>query len=216
MEELTRNTGKMTNIYLADTAFLDSDEVFSDALDKVSSFRREKVLKYRFRKDRNLSLLAGLLLDRGLSAYGLSEKDSVFEVSEKGKPYLKDHPEIFFSLSHSGTRAAAVFSDRPCGIDIEKIEGDESELAKRFFHEEEYRYLRSLEDVQKRTADFYRIWTAKESYLKMLGTGLSVPLDSFEIRLDTGRPILYEDGEKKEIFFTEIPVMGYSLDLCLQ
>ena len=51
-------------------------------------------------------------------------------------------------------------------------------IAKRFFSENEYKYI--LESESQGNA-FYEIWTKKEAYVKFLGTGLSTPLSSFDV-----------------------------------
>ncbi|MCK5519516.1 MAG: 4'-phosphopantetheinyl transferase superfamily protein [Candidatus Marinimicrobia bacterium] len=91
-----------------------------------------------------------------------------------GKPYLDNYPDIHFNLSHSGNAIALLFSQKPCGIDIENLKKRHSEekLVKRFFHKDEVdRYFEATSE-KERTNYFFRIWTLKEAYLKAIGTGI--------------------------------------------
>jgi len=67
-------------------------------------------------------------------------------------------------------------------------------LARRFFSDAERSGLDSVED-DRRTVAFYRVWTAKEAYLKARGLGLSLPLCSFDVALRSGEPTRLMAGE---------------------
>ena len=96
-------------------------------------------------------------------------------VSEKGKPFLKNH-DFHFNLSHSNGYVVCAFGSVPCGIDIQKEKEDRSNIARIFFTESEYAL------VQKYGVSmFTRIWALKESYVKYKGEGLSLPLKSFQV-----------------------------------
>ena len=71
-------------------------------INALSSDRRGKAARYLFERDQKLCLAAGVLLDRGLQAYGLRENGVHIVPNQNGKPCLADHPTIHFSLSHSG------------------------------------------------------------------------------------------------------------------
>ena len=98
--------------YYYDVSALSSAERFEQALASLPwEERREKILRYRFEKDRRLSLGAGLL-----AAYALREagaEDLALQTGEYGKPELLFYPNIRFNLSHSGTLAVCAVSDRP-------------------------------------------------------------------------------------------------------
>lgn len=206
------------DIYYLNVEFLNDDDIFNKNLEQMSEYRQRKINAFRFRKDKNLSLGAGILIDRGLEKYGLSESKMKIITGKNGKPYFADSPEIFFSISHSGSMAAAAFSENEIGCDIEKIAVHDLSIAKRFFTEKENDFIISAPDEAEMQCRFVRVWTLKESYIKATGHGMSLPLNSFEIIPST---VISEDlslslstGGKTYRFqeFGEIP--DYCLAVC--
>lgn len=166
---------------------------------RLSAGRREKIKSRRFEKDKLQALGAGLLLDFGLKEYGLREAGVAMAYGGNGKPYLADYPDIHFNLSHSGSMAMAVFSDREAGCDVERVQEARMSVARRFFTEEEYVLLESLKAEGERDGVFARLWTLKESFLKVTGEGMRMPLDSFSVCLDGARPqvrLVSRDGRR--------------------
>ena len=90
--------------------------------------------------------------------------------TECGKPYFRDLP-IKFSISHSKSRVVLALSDREIGVDIQHISPRGTDVAKRFFTEDEVAY------IGDDTVRFYEIWTKKEAYSKWQGKGLAENLD---------------------------------------
>lgn len=121
------------------------------------------------------ALLAEMLIEAGLPA-------SPVKKDENGRPYIDGNdrsPRFDFSLSHAGRHIAVALavseneSEQPrVGIDVEipheRI--SKEKLAGRFFSSRE---KARLEKYGYSDAEFLRIWTRKESYLKFVGTGLS-------------------------------------------
>lgn len=97
-----------------------------------------------------------------------------FGYLEHGKPYIEGFESYKFSVSHSGGCAAFIDSSEDIGIDIQLIQG-ENRYAARFFTENEQLY------AKRSDAAFFEVWTRKEAYVKMLGTGLSHGLRSFDV-----------------------------------
>lgn len=93
-----------------------------------------------------------------------------------GKPCLDDRFKgLQFSTSYSHNRV--VFAAGLCnqlGVDIESIRHDYTlmNIAERFFYPEEWSYIRGLPDHEQ-YPEFFRLWTGKEAYVKMIGTGFS-------------------------------------------
>ena len=76
-------------------------------------------------------------------------------------------------------------------------------IARRFFHPEEYRYL---EQLGFSTEAFFSLWTAKESYVKYTGEGISSLYSSFS-SVEAGKLA----GEINGIKYRHFPIKeGYS------
>jgi 4'-phosphopantetheinyl transferase len=112
-----------------------------------------------------------------------------FCYNKQGKPRLADaDSRLRFNLSHSGALAAcAVALDCEVGVDIEQIHRmpDMFDIARRFFGADECADLESVADEEQEPA-FFNCWTRKEAYIKAIGGGLSIPLDSFRVSLLPG------------------------------
>lgn len=94
-----------------------------------------------------------------------------FTRNAHGKPSLCGAPP-FFSLSHTGGRTFAAFSDADVGLDAE-WRGRPIPLA----------VLRRLSEAE-REEDFFRLWTAKEAFVKYLGGSLAALLPA--LRFERG------------------------------
>lgn len=101
--------------------------------------------------------------------------------NNRGKPYIKGLPEeMFISVTTADEVMVVVFSDKPVGIDGERLtrfENDRREkkpdyinLAERFFTGEEAEYVR---DGAVEGEQFAQVWVRKEAYVKYTGKGLS-------------------------------------------
>lgn len=131
--------------------------------------RQNKIARYRFEKDKLLSLAAGLLIRRAIG-------ESPIFFGEHDKPYAESG--VFFSVSHSGRVAAIATDDAEVGLDIEQLP-DESRLkiADRFYHPREREYVKGSQDPCRA---FCEIWARKEAVLKMTGEGISTDLTAFD------------------------------------
>ena len=109
-----------------------------------------------------------------------------FDVAEHGKPHLAGthaRAALQFNLSHSGDRGLVGWANgRRLGVDIEvwRPLGDEAALVRRFFSPAENAAYEALAPTE-RTRGFFECWTRKEAYIKAVGRGLGLPLDSFDV-----------------------------------
>lgn len=148
---------KFYDLYIADTDILYNDDIFSSLYNMISEFRQNKIDSFKFRKDKNLSLAASLLLEKIIPV-----SNPKYKLSETGKPYFKNI-NLFFSISHSGTKALCAFSNIECGCDIEFIHDINFDIAKKYFSSSEYD---EIVHSKNPTLTFFKLWTAKEAYIK--------------------------------------------------
>ncbi len=209
----------MINTYYADIRCLENETLFREKVKQLSPYRQQKIAILRNDRDRNRSLGAGLLLDHGLAVYGLQERSVEYDIGQWGKPALKYHPEICFSLSHSGDYAICTIGDRPVGNDIEHVREGRLKVANRFFAEEELAWLYEAETEEERTGRMFRLWTMKESFLKVIGRGMSLSLKDFVIRMDeeSGRARVRHSFDAKYYYMREYgEIDGYCTAVCAQ
>ncbi len=126
---------------------------------------------------------------------GIKNSEIVFEKGKHGKPYIKRYPNFHYNISHTRNAIAVVVSDNPVGIDIEKIRKAELQIANSFFTKTEQEYINEFSS--KADKRFYKIWTKKEAYIKYIGKGLLMPLNSFNTLDETISQQLqtFEKGE---------------------
>ena len=136
--------------------------------------------------------IAGLNLCKEMISKYFGTDDPHFLLNDYGKPYI-DKEGVYFNISHSKGRVACAVSDTPVGIDIEKLteknDTDIKNFAKRYFVENE---IALLEKENYSSLAFYKIWTGKEAYSKMLGSALSknLKIDTTVLNIET-----YVEGE---------------------
>jgi len=195
--------------------FID-DNTINQLLSYIPKEKREQVKRFHFIEDVKRTLYGDLMV-RYLACdkLKLSNSQIIFCKNEFGKPFLKDHADFYFNISHSGDWVVCAIGKREVGIDIEQIKPVDISIAKRFFTEIEYKDLMRIPE-RFRVERFYNFWTMKESYIKYKGEGLSIPLNSFHVPLESGGldnlPYLYfsqpllDTGYKLSIYSEDGPV----------
>ena len=89
-----------------------------------------------------------------------------------GKPFY-ENSDIYFNKSHTKDLSVAIIDNKSCGIDIEKIRAFNELMANKICSNEE---INILSNISNKDYYFTLLWVLKESYLKCIGIGLSVPM----------------------------------------
>jgi 4'-phosphopantetheinyl transferase len=197
--------------------------------------RQERIKRLSHAGVAKKKVLSGIFLQYGLSkTLDMDIKDIRYGYGPQGKPYLdcgiknnqcggvlqeKPHMEgegkrLEFNLSHSGKYAVLAVSDQPVGIDVERMKKNRLSVAKRCFCPEEYEDILQAGDEWERNIRFLEYWTMKEAYVKRIGEGLRIPLNSFRIlREDNGLSTV--EGEDDLWFATGFLEQGsYGVSVC--
>ena len=199
----------MVKTYILDVRPLSDGGKFEKYLAAVSDYRRNKVKSLNNKMAACLSLGVGFLMDFALGEYNLHEKDISLCFNEYGKPYISGRDGIFFSLSHSGSLAVCSAADFEVGVDAEKIREFSPSVFSKICTPGEKKYLESLDtDLQK--DEFFRLWTARESCVKFLGTGVLAKPVPFEFDFKTPPSFLGENPP----FLKEYAADGYKITVC--
>lgn len=162
----------MRGVYLTDVSEIDPND--KALLAQMSPRRLEKISRLKKEEAKKQSIGAELLLNHALGiAAPEIKRPVIWKTDENGKLYIPDC-DIYVNLSHSGKYAVCAVSDKPVGIDIQICGKPDMEIAKRFFAPDEVEYLEN-------GGDFFEIWVKKESFVKAVGKGLGMSLQSFSV-----------------------------------
>lgn len=144
-------------------------------IQKIPPHHHPDIHKFIQPADRHRALFGKLLLIHGITLMGRLELKSLpLHYTDFNRPYFKNE-QIDFNISHSGEFVICAFTQKGrIGIDIEKINA---------IHLEEFTSVMTEEQIvfiKQSTApelEFFRLWTLKESVVKAVGKGLSIPLN---------------------------------------
>ncbi len=203
----------MTQVTLLDVGILQDPALEEKVLAGLSAPRRQKAQACRRKKDRLLSLGAGVALDQALALHGLRERALETASGDWGKPWFPGRPDLHFNLSHSGFFAVCALSDAPVGVDIEQVRPVSEALVGRVCTPREAGLLPQEEALRR--DQFCRLWTVKESVMKYFGAGLSLSPRTLEA--DFGPPlVLRREGKVQPLFFFQWQLQGHWLTVCTQ
>lgn len=156
------------------------DEIFRWLFSFVSVDKQKQVIKLNNVLSKKLTLYAEVLIRIiACNDLGVQNTEITFLRNDYGKPKISEYPEYHFNISHTNNCIIAAFSNYPIGVDIEKVSKPDIRIAERFFTSAELKYI--LRSDSEQNERFYEIWTKKEAYIKNLGKGFFMPLNSFNV-----------------------------------
>jgi 4'-phosphopantetheinyl transferase len=173
--------------------YLSDDFNLADAL---RIFTLSEQVKLRKRPIHNIAkqLLSKLLVKVVINYFrGAPIDENVpFKYEKYGKPFL-DETTIQFSISTSNEIvcvAIATGSGTPIGVDLSHSEQDSIspvDFMSQFdpmFSELEKTQLMGIDDMEQRYIAFNQLWTLKEAFTKLVGSGLNLDLASFSFEMN--------------------------------
>ncbi len=207
---------------------LEDASLYDRAYEKLDASRKKKVLRLGSRQKAAQSIGAGLLLqlfaqERIAGVHESVDKPQIFTLEQilekiqdpialeliygdKGKPYIRDNP-FYFSISHSDDYVFFAASQQEIGADIQKkCKVKMNQIMGRFFAEGKENIKKDLPDkteqIEKIDSDtFFRLWTKKEAYGKLLGVGVLPTLD-MELKHIIG--VLWEEWQMPEDYWIAV------------
>lgn len=135
----------------------------------LSEEDEKRLASFTFPRRRAQWLASRVMLDQLLPG-------AAIDYDENGKPSLRAHPDIHFSLSHSHDQIAMILDTEPTGIDIERIRDGISRIAPKFMSDAE-RVACAGDDAELR---MHVYWCVKEAAYKAPGQkGVSLKTNIF-------------------------------------
>ena len=139
----------------------------------LSPEREKKLAALKNEKARLLSLAAEKAYNEVCTE--LCGRIVPYHYAPSGKP---ENGEFFFSLSHSGEYALCAAKKSPVGADIQIMRRADIRLAKRFFSQDEFEYIKNGKNKEEA---FFEIWTMKEAYVKAKGGSIGEDFKKFSV-----------------------------------
>lgn len=148
-------------VYLLDCSPLTDPDTLGAVLPYLDKKRQSRIHRQMHPLKKAQTAAAGLLLHE---VFG----DVSYRIGEHGKPYLA-HGDTHFNITHSGQWVALATANCEIGLDMQTVAPLRPAVMRRCFTQEQRDWIGN--DPLR----FARLWTVKEAYIKMTGTGLSVP-----------------------------------------
>ncbi|MFJ7954470.1 4'-phosphopantetheinyl transferase family protein [Lysinibacillus sp. NPDC096418] len=207
----------MVEVYLCRLPKVRDDTSLHQLLRILSSEKQNRIKKMKFLDDQYRSLIGELLIRYIASKkLALTNEDFKFSSNSFGKPFIQSYPSFHYNIAHSGEWVVCAIHNEEVGIDIEMIKPIDKSSIYKLLEGEEVNYITK----KKTLAAFYDIWTLKESYVKAIGKGLSLPLQSFLVRIKNEDQIDLIDRKDNNIIENAKCTLykmcnGYRLSTCI-
>ncbi|MEE0060942.1 MAG: 4'-phosphopantetheinyl transferase superfamily protein [Acutalibacteraceae bacterium] len=197
----------MIEAFLLESDVLNNDEIFNRYYITMSQYRKNKIDSLKKRSDKNLSLAVGIIIQDYLKQLNLSEQKISYSTKANGKPFFTDYSNLHFNASHSGNIALCVFSDSEIGCDIQRLTNANKNIAKRYFTQQEYDFI--FNNINPNEA-FTRVWSIKEAFLKLEGTGLGGGLSNVDVLVDIDAVKI----NNSDVSISEYKFQDYYIAIC--
>jgi len=132
-----------------------------------------------------------------------------------GRPV--SNPPVDLSMSHGGGWVAAAASRQGrVGVDVEAPRDVSAALARRCLSSPELAWLDRASGAGERQDRFVQLWTAKEAYLKAIGTGLGLDPRAVTIDCSATTPRLSGADGSRWLFHSSTVTGGVRVTSCAE
>ena len=192
----------MTEIYIIEINDIEKSN-FNSLINFVSDEQKRRLLRFQKFEDAKRTLMGDILARYAIfKRTGIHNNNLTFGKNNYGKPFLLGFSGVHFNISHSENWVICAVDENSVGIDVEVIKPINIKIAQRFFAKEEYlSLLKQPEEL--RLKYFYMIWTIKESYIKAVGKGMNIPLNSFKIQIANNKINVDNENDKKKYYINQ-------------
>ena len=182
-----------------------------ELLDPVEHVRYQRLLS----PEKQLEFLTGrTFLKSVLAEYlNVSPQSISLSLTPTGKPYLPTVSEtnvLFFNLSHAEGHYLIGLSKYPIGVDIEPYRQIDLTHFRHFLTSDELQQLMELPGT-KCSPMFFRLFTAKEAFLKATDKGW--PLDAIQFQLEGQQWKL--TAPSGSFYFAQADHLGCYIGICV-
>lgn len=168
---------------------------------------KRTLIQYRLDKDVLMHQIGDIVVQFGLQKFfNIAPNEWYYSVSDYGKPSLIHERTLYFNISYAYPYVVCVFDNAPIGIDIEQMNQTAYDDIITCLHGEEQTFIRQSEEEE---SAFLEIWTRKESYVKLLGTGLNKDIATYNV-------LSPKTFEQKQCYFHKYEADNYIINVCSQ
>jgi 4'-phosphopantetheinyl transferase len=150
----------------------------------LNGAERQKAVRLRNDKNQNRAIVSRGLLRFFLGWYLRVDPAAIeFSYGATAKPSLTTGPGLEFNVAHCDDLLLYAFTcQHSVGIDVEHVRElpELLAIASRFFSRREQDLLAVLPAADQ-TTTFYTLWTLREAYVKMQGSGLSDDIQNLDL-----------------------------------
>jgi len=201
-----------THLYLVKALDSIDDHLINKAISFLPPDIRKKIKSFYHIEDSIRSLLGYMMLKKVFPQF--DQYTNSLSFTKYGKPFIQNQDLFHFNISHSKSWVVLAVSKDEIGVDIEYIKPVCFDTMKGALTEEEYTKLQSLPNYEA-VKCFYKIWTVKESFLKMIGIGLSLSPNHLQTNVYIEEPTILLDGKQQNVMIQTFQIeSNYQISVC--
>lgn len=176
-------------------------------LDKTVECKEYRTWKKRKFEHEESQLLLSYAINNEL---GMQYDESMVQLEKCGKPNIRRSIPIEYNYSHCNGLLTCILSDKPVGIDVEKIRSFSLKTLEKVCDENEVDDIMKHNFPEKR---FFEYWTLKESYVKAIGSSIFRDISNIHFNFMNNKII----SNKADYYFHQfIWKNEYVIALCIQ